>query len=463
MRGSLFGHWRETARRSPRSVAVVEAASGRAFSRQALDGLAQAWAEAALRRCGNSLARRRIAFSVPNGAEWLQVFLGLLANDAVPVPIDPLEPLDAQQAAARSVGAAWLWREGCLHFLGEGSNGPARPAGECLVKMTSPGSGAPKGLPASHAQMAADGSQICRAMGIGPGDINLAAIPLGYSYGLGNLVVPLILQGTRVVCLSGVLPHAVAAETARFKPTVFPAVPPLLRALVESGVTRRSFRTLRLVLSAGSALSPEVAQGFEEKFGIRVHGFYGTSETGGITFDRRGDATLAGRSVGKPISGVRLKVGRSGRFTVSIPAGLGKGPGRPRDRGRRNEKGELVLLGRTDRVIKAAGRRFDLAEVESALRAIPEISDAFVAMSVEAKPALCAAVVSSLEPSAIRRLLVLRVAAWKIPSRILALPRFPVTGRGKTDPRKLAQLLAEPRTTASISTLSSERQISASR
>ena len=177
--------------------------------------------------------------------------------------------------------------------------------------------------------MEADGRQICTSMGIGPDDANLAAIPLGYSYGLGSLVIPLITQGTRVVCISSALPHAIAADASRFGPTVFPAVPPLLRALVESDVPRRPFASVRVVISAGSPLAPDVARSFADKFGVRVHGFYGSSETGGIAFDATGEATLEGRSVGTPLGGVGshsegraaspCQVPRSGDAAGSLP------------------------------------------------------------------------------------------------------------------------------------------------
>ena len=56
-----------------------------------------------------------------------------------------------------------------------------------------------------------------------------------------------------------------------------------------------------------------------------------------------------------------------------------------------------------------------------------------------------------------------RLAAWKIPGRILPIPEFPATLRGKTDFPALRQLLGTPRTVTSISTLSAARQISARR
>jgi acyl-CoA synthetase (AMP-forming)/AMP-acid ligase II len=391
------------------------------------------------------------------------VFLGLLAQGAVPVPIDPSEPEAAQVACSRSVGASHLWRDGRLHSLGLPARRRRAGARECLVKVTSGSSGEPKALPVTDRQLAADGRQICASMGIRPDDGSLAAIPLGYSYGLGNLVAPLLLQGSPVLCSSGALPQAVAADALRLRPTVFPAVPPLLRALVASDVPASSLASLRLVLSAGSALPSETSRAFSEKFGILVRGFYGASETGGISFDRTGQATLSGRSVGTPLDGVRIAFRAGGRFTVASPAVLGTGRFSPADRAELGAGGELVLLGRTGRMVKVAGRRLDLSEIEAALKSVPGIRDAYAHLGTGPDSALAAAAATELSPPEIRRLLRGRLASWKIPARILALPEFPVTARGKADGRRLRQILSAPRTAASISTLSSERQMSARR
>lgn len=400
--------------------------------------------------------------AVVNGAEWFQVFLGLMAAGAVPAPIDPSEPAESQVAAARSIGAPWIWRSGTLHGVG-----PVRPRrsgrSECLVKMTSGTTGAPKGLPVTHGQMQADGRQVCLSMGIGAEDRNLASIPFGYSYGLGNLVLPLLLQGTPIVCASSPLPQAIASDAAAYKPTVFPTVPPLLNALVASDVPRKSFASVRLVISAGSPLAPGTARSFLEKFGVRVCGFYGTTETGGIAFDAGGDATLLGRSVGKPMAGVRLLADARGRFTVSSPAVSGNGRFRPADRGFLNETGELVLGGRSDRVAKIAGRRVNLAEIEAAMRSIHGVRDAFAHLTREAEPTLAAAASTELSAPEMRRRLRAVLASWKIPTRLVGLREFPATSRGKTDVRKLAQLLSAPRTATSISTFSAARLIPAKR
>jgi long-chain acyl-CoA synthetase len=464
MAASLFRLWKATVRRAPEAVAVIDAPGGREWTRAELDLGAAAWAESFREAAGDGpVAGRRVAMSLPNGAEWFHAFLGLLSLGAVPAPIDPSEPEAAQLAAAASVGAAWIWSAGRLRPVAPGGRARRRAGAECLVKLTSGTSGSPRGLPATHAQMEADGRQICRSMGIRPGDSNLAVIPLGYSYGLGNLVLPLLAQGTRVVCLASALPQAIALDCMRLRPTVFPAVPPVLGALVESDVPRRAFRSVRLVISAGSPLAPGIARAFAAKFGVRVHGFYGTSETGGIAYDATGQATLDGRSVGRPIAGVRIAPRARGRFAVSSPAVLGKGRFSPADRGMINVLGELVLMGRTDRVVKVGGRRVDLAEIEAAMRSVPGIRDAFAHRPAGAEAPLAAAVATDLGAAEIRRLLATRLAPWKIPARMLAVREFPLTARGKRDTRRLRQILGAPRTVTSISTLSADRHISAPR
>jgi len=87
--------------------------------------------------------------------------------------------------------------------------------------------------------MIADGENICATMGLGAEDVNLAVIPLGHSYGLGNLVMPLLLQGTAMVLAESALPRAIAAAAEFGRATVFPAVPAILRVLSQSEVPRK--------------------------------------------------------------------------------------------------------------------------------------------------------------------------------------------------------------------------------
>jgi len=443
MSATLLESWNRTVRTLPESPALIDAAAGRVWTRRELDALAGDWRA----RHPAQLAGRAVVFAEPNGPGWLQVFLGLLKSGAVAVALDPGEPPGALRRAAASAGAGFLWSASQLETLG--NRRPFRD-GRRLVKFTSGSAGVPRALAFTDRQMLADGRQICATMDIRPEDLNLGLIPFGHSYGLGNLVVPLLTQGTAIVCGDSLMPQALAATVEKWRPTVFPAVPTLLRALVETSIAPAQFGSLRTVISAGAPLAPRIAQVFHERFGLKIHSFYGSSETGGITYDRSGDAALSGRSVGAPLKGVRLSFGRNGRFSVESAAVFtlgnrrrrgGRGIHRPADRAQLVSGGELALLGRTGRLVKVGGRRLNLAEIEGALKSIPGVRDAFAALHAERTDALAAAITGDIAADLVRAALRERLAPWKIPRKLLVLPEFPLTLRGKTDTRRLSEQL----------------------
>jgi len=436
MAATLTALWIRLVQANPDALALVEAASGRAWTRAQLDAHAAAW-RAAL---PTDVAGRRVTFALPNGPDWFAAFLGLLQAGAVPVPLDPSEPASAHRTLAASAGASFAWLEARLeptqcHVIRDIEEST------CLVKLTSGSTGSPRALAFTHDQMIADGRQVCASMGIGPDDVNLAVIPFGHSYGLGNLVIPLLAQGTAIVCAGIALPHALAADQARWRPTVFPAVPALLRALAGADLPADAFAGLRTVISAGAPLTPEIAQAFHSKFGIVPHSFYGSSETGGITYDRSGEATLAGRSVGTPLDGVTLTPVEDQRLRVTSPAVFDIGSFTPADRATLNDLGELVLHGRTGRLVKIAGRRLDLGGLEQTFRTVPDVIDAFIIPHPQTPEELAAVVATPLTTVELRARLRVRLATWKMPRRLVIVPEFPLTARGKPDTQALHALL----------------------
>jgi len=434
---TLLGVWQSTLRQDPTALAIREGSRPEGWSRRQLDGQAEAWTRRTA-ASGAELSGRTVFFAESNGAAWFERFLGLLQLGAIPAPLDPGEPPAAQRATAQAAGGAYFATAERLERIG----GPRRrrTPQAALIKITSGSVGVPRALPFTAEQMLADGRQVALTMGIAAGDQNFALIPLGHSYGLGNVVMPFLASGTAIACGSGLLPHAWAADIKRWGPTVFPAVPPVLAALADSEVSANDLRSLRVVISAGSPLAPEVAARFQQRFGHLVHNFYGSSETGGIAYDRTGQCTLTGRSIGRPLRGVRLKFAARGRFWVESGAVSG-GAYRPADRGCLNAQGELVLLGRTGRTVKLSGKRVDLAEVEKALQRLPGVTGAVVFLPAQSR-GLSAAVAGSNLPGQQGLVQALRpnLAAWKIPRRWVLLPVLPVTARGKPDARAIRRL-----------------------
>jgi acyl-coenzyme A synthetase/AMP-(fatty) acid ligase len=203
----------------------------------------------------------------------MAMFLALQERGAVALPLDIALPPAQRAAVAARLGAHWLW-DAVAGQNWQPLDTEAPPAlaeaDYCLVKTTSGSTGQPKPLLFTSANMLADGRQIAATMGIEPEDRNLGAIPFGHSYGLGNLVLPLIAQGTALVCSTEILPDALAAQIERHQATVLPSVPAVLRALAESSVDGARLRSLRRVISAGAPLRPETAAAFLARFGVPV-------------------------------------------------------------------------------------------------------------------------------------------------------------------------------------------------
>ena len=443
MSRALLQAWQKILRRRGADRALVEAASGRTLSFREIDAAAETWVAAHVPD-RTQLAGRAVVFAVPNGAAWLEIFLGLLKAGAVAVPLDPGEPPAAQQRLAGALRAS-AWWDGRALVPFSGARRYRDPA-QCLIKLTSGSTGQPRALVFTAAQMLADGRQVTATMGIRPRDLNYGLIPLGHSYGLGNLTIPLLAQGVPLVCGAAALPQAIANDFARWQPTVFPGVPTMWRALAASDVRLES---LRLGISAGAPLAPEVARDFAARFGQPLHSFYGSSETGGISYDRTGRAALAG-NVGAALRGVKL-TGLSGqRLRVSSAAVMTHGHTRRvgkhgawimPDRAVVGARGEVTLLGRRGTTVKIAGRRVNLAEVAERLRRLPAVREVWVGVTGGVAPVLAAVVATERTPVELRAALLPVAAAWSIPKKLLVVRALPVTARGKTDTRALQGMI----------------------
>ena len=440
---ALLRAWNRTVRLYGDQRAVVQAQDGTVLTFRELDTRASAWRKTHEPVSG-SLRGRAVVFAVANGPAWLEMFLGLLQAGAVAVPLDAAEPTAAQLPLAESLRAGFWWTDGKLAAL-SGAKCFRDPA-VCLLKVTSGTTGRPRALAFTAGQLLADARNVTATMGIGRRDLSYAMIPFGHAYGLGNLTIPLLAQGVPLVCGTAPLPHAIAADFARWRPTVFPGVPTLWRALAGSDLTLPG---LRLAISAGAPLAPAVARDFSIRFGRRLHSLYGSSETGAVAYDRTGAATLAG-AVGPALRGVNLRALGGARLRVSSAAVLTLGNRRRSgrqgawimpDRVVLDARGRVTLLGRRGQTVKIAGRRVNLAEVAARLRQVAGVQDAWVTLTPGLEPVLAAVVATGLTAAGLRAALRTDTASWKIPRKLIVVAGMPVTARGKTDTRALLALL----------------------
>jgi acyl-CoA synthetase (AMP-forming)/AMP-acid ligase II len=430
--GELWQSWRRTAIRRPRISLFIDAPTGRTFHAAEITSAA----ETAFRLGDFRGATGCVAWVLPNGLDWLAIFLATQKANWAALPLDPGFDERQGRELAGQLGATHWWNGQTLSSLGPQTR---RWRGVAVVKVTSGSTGQAAAIPCQARQLRADYQHIRAGMGLRLRDKNLGLIPLGHSYGLGNLVLPLLVDGIPIITAAAYTIAQIGEWAKRYRPTVFPSVPAVFKLLAETADGHRLGK-LRLAISAGAPLAPAVAQAFARRFGRKIHNFYGASETGGICYDRTGRASLAGHSVGRPLPGVWIKL-CAGRVQVHGTAVATKnGRCLLPDCGRWNEKGELVLTGRLGRQANLAGRKVAPAEIESLLRTLPGVTDAWCGVGVRVgRDFLVAAVETAAPVRELTRVLTVRLPTWKQPRTLLALPQFPRTARGKIDARALAR------------------------
>ena len=182
--------------------------------------------------------------------------------------------------------------------------GPNPPS---LLKLTSGTTAAPRAIRFRSEQLLADCTQICETMGITGRDLNFAVIPLSHSYGFSNLITPLLARGVPMVLSRDRMPRAVLDDLARSKRHRLPGNAGFLSGLLRDGGRAALASSCGFAFPRARRLPLEVARKFRQKFKQPIHSFYGSSECGGICYDR--DALLLEPGfVGQPMRGVDLEL-----------------------------------------------------------------------------------------------------------------------------------------------------------
>jgi long-chain acyl-CoA synthetase len=409
-----------------------------------------------------------------------QLVVSALGNRSAAIPLllaclslrVPLMPIDASATAAEV--EQFADRFGAFVVaVPNGSNvrllpqqaTPAMYVDASLLKLTSGSTGFPKAILTAESHLIADGERIIEAMGIAAGDTQLAVIPLSHSYGFGNLVMPLLLQGTAMVLRDSFVPSQLLGDAITFRLRVFAGVPYMFNYLTTNPPADGWPSCLLLLISAGARLDTQTAHAFRERFGLKIHSFYGASETGGIAYDAS-DALMAEGQVGTAMPGVTISLRQdeeaaegSGRIFVdssSVALGYSEeddesafvdGGFLTGDLGYMDAGGHVTLTGRASPAVNVAGRKVHPAEVERVLLSMNGVDDVCVIAAPDPRRGqqILACIVSRQLSSAleVRQFCAARLAPHKVPRAIIFLTALPLTPRGKTDRARLLSLALE--------------------
>lgn len=350
------------------------------------------------------------------------------------------------------------WRDGAVlcPVEREGAKVPdiaGLPEDIVHLKLTSGSTGEPRCVMFRAGQLAADAANIRATMQLDAACPNLAVISVAHSYGFSNLVLPLLLQGHPVMNVPDALPGSlrrafespVAHSFTQGNGFTLPAVPAMWRAWWQTGLLKDA--PVSLAISAGAPLPLEVERGVFDQCGLKLHNFYGSSECGGIAYDRtaapREEASLAGTAM----DGVALRVNPEGCLVVEgRNVGAGYWPGG--DDALREGKfttsdlvelrdGAVLMRGRVSDAINIAGRKLNPADVEAALLACEGVRHCVVFGVPSADPSRCEETVAcvntvpGLSEIDLLQSAGARLATWQLPRRIWLCHELEPNVRGK--------------------------------
>jgi long-chain acyl-CoA synthetase len=392
-----------------------------------------------------------ILVQLAEDAAWPAIFLATLDLSLVMVPLETEvagQQLDNVVKVTRPHAAIRSKELSRLH-----SDPPDWTAPQPdLLKITSGTTGLPRAIRFRESQLLSDCRNICSSMGLLAEDVNFGAIPFAHSYGFSNLVTPLLYQGTRFVCSRDRLPRAVYRHIEESEATVLPATPAIFQALSSLNDCDR-LGAIRICISAGAPLPAETVQQFYRRYNLRIHSFYGSSECGGIMFDREGRLDAPSGFVGTPLDGVQITRQANDRIEITganvadgyfpdqDPETLQTGRFRPGDLVR--WLGESAqLYGRASDFINIAGKKIHPSLVEEHIRKLAGVIEviAFGVPSPNRNEDLVALVMSN--PPVLRQALEAHcragLADWQVPRDFEIVKELPVNARGKIKRSELA-------------------------
>ena len=130
-----------------------------------------------------------------------------------------------------------------------------------VLKLTSGSTGLARAALTAESALVSDGITLAAAMDIRPSDVQIAAIPLSHSYALGNLVMPLLLQGTAMVLRDGFVPQRIPDDALTFEARHLPGVPYMFEHFATHPPAGGWPPSLTRLVSAGALLKADAANG----------------------------------------------------------------------------------------------------------------------------------------------------------------------------------------------------------
>ena len=302
-----------------------------------------------------------------------------------------------------------------------------------------------------------------------PDDVFTGTPPLGFTYGLGGLLLFPLRAGASTLLIERATPSELADAIAAHGVTVLSTAPTAYRAMLAAGKAS-ALKNLQRCVSAGEHLPKSVWEEFREATGLAIIDGIGSTEMLHI-FIAAADRDVRPGSTGKAVPGYRATIldengeevpdGEPGRLAVQGPTGcrylsderqrtyVQHGWNITGDTYVRDADGYFWYQARSDDMIISAGYNIAGPEVEEALLGHPDVLEVAVigapdpgrGMVVQAYVVLReGAAADAAKVAELQEFTKSSIAPYKYPRVIEFVSELPKTISGKTQRYRLRQM-----------------------
>ena len=445
----------------------------------------------------------RVAMTLPNGPDMVQILLAIAALGAAAAPLNPtytrteftfylsdIEPRLFLMPASRPQAAANAAEDCSVTVMIAEAGGDSLPAlfvdekelsprsdvewgqpdDAGLVLHTSGTTSRPKQVPLLQRNLMASARTIAAHYGLGPDDVSFCVMPLFHVHGLVASTFAALAGGGSVIVPRRFTPQRFWRQAREYGATWLSAGPTLHQMILDRADGAGLPGTLRFARSCSSALSPALMERAEVEYGVPMLEAYGMTEashqmaSNPLPPGERIPGSV-GVATGTEIgivdkTGNLLPEGSPGEVVIRGPGvmpGYVNNPAataeaffgdwfRTGDRGALRD-GYLFLEGRLKEMILRGGENISPAEVEQALLSHPAVKDAVCFGVADDKYGEVVSAAVTLQGEARARELIEhcreRLAAFKVPVKIHVLGEIPRTATGKIQRRRVGEFIAE--------------------
>nr|WP_151480310.1 AMP-binding protein [Streptomyces albicerus] len=327
-----------------------------------------------------------------------------------------------------------------------------------LIAFTSGTTGRPKGCMHFHRDVLAIADTFSNhVLRPHPDDVFAGSPPLGFTFGLGGLVIFPMRVGASALLLEQAGPKQLLPAIAEHRVSVLFTAPTAYRAMLDE-LAAYDITSLRRCVSAGENLPAATWQAWHDRTGLRVINGIGATELLHI-FISAADEQIRPGTTGVPVPGWHARVvddsgepvpdGEPGLLAVRGPVGCRYlGDQRQREYVRdgwnitgdtyvREPDGYFRYVARADDMIISAGYNIAGPEVEDALLRHPDVVETAVVGHPDESRGQVVVAYAVLRPGArqdaeaLRAFVKSELAPYKCPREIVFLDALPRTATGK--------------------------------